>query len=247
MSFILDALKKSEQERERRQQPAMVDISYGRRTRSQPVWMLLVIGLLLLNCLLLLIMWWRNTNPPAVNVQPVATTATTTDSTNAAAVARIITPPRAAEVRPLQDEAGNDAESVAVDETAALLAAEDVPTGPPLVKPASALEQAMAQQESFANSVKAAGANGGGGQSPRIGNDNVTSLDSLGGSGALNLPDLRLDVHVYSSVAAERFVFVNSRKYSEGQTLSEGPHVERITQDGVILSYRNQRFVLPRQ
>ncbi len=47
--------------------------------------------------------------------------------------------------------------------------------------------------------------------------------------------------------AGERFVFVNMRKYLEGETLKEGPSVERITAEGVILNQRGLRFLLPRQ
>jgi hypothetical protein len=37
------------------------------------------------------------------------------------------------------------------------------------------------------------------------------------------------------------------RKYQEGETTKEGPSVERITPDGVILNQRGLRFLLPRQ
>ena len=61
------------------------------------------------------------------------------------------------------------------------------------------------------------------------------------------LPDLHLDIHVYSEKPADRFVLVNMRKYTEGQTLSEGPAVERITPEGVVLNNHGLRFLLPRQ
>ncbi len=66
-------------------------------------------------------------------------------------------------------------------------------------------------------------------------------------AGGTSLPELHLDIHVHSSNAAERFVFVNMRKYVEGQTLSEGPAVERIEPEGVVLNHRGLRFLLPRQ
>jgi len=61
------------------------------------------------------------------------------------------------------------------------------------------------------------------------------------------LPDLHLDVHVYSTKPSERFAFINSRKYKEGDTLQEGPHIDRITPDAVELSYHGSRFQLSRQ
>ena len=66
-------------------------------------------------------------------------------------------------------------------------------------------------------------------------------------TGAQALPELHLDVHVFATRAADRFVYVNMRKYHEGATLQEGPTIERIRRDGVILSYQGLRFLLPRQ
>jgi hypothetical protein len=37
------------------------------------------------------------------------------------------------------------------------------------------------------------------------------------------------------------------RKYHEGTTLQEGPTVEHIRRDGVILNFHGLRFLLPRQ
>jgi general secretion pathway protein B len=73
----------------------------------------------------------------------------------------------------------------------------------------------------------------------------LPTLQDLLASGA-QLPDLHVDIHVHSPVPAQRFVFVNMRKYVEGETLAEGPLVERITSDGVVLNHRGTRFLLPR-
>ena len=58
------------------------------------------------------------------------------------------------------------------------------------------------------------------------------------------LPALHLDLHVYSNQVQQRFVFVNSRKYREGDTLAEGPVVERITPDGAVLNFQGRQFKL---
>lgn len=55
---------------------------------------------------------------------------------------------------------------------------------------------------------------------------------------------LHLDVHVYSKVPRGRLVLINMRRYNEGQQLKEGPVVDKISRDGVILSFRGQRFRL---
>jgi general secretion pathway protein B len=61
------------------------------------------------------------------------------------------------------------------------------------------------------------------------------------------LAGLHIDVHVYATQPSERFVYINMRKYREGSTLAEGPVLERIRRDGVVLNYQGLRFVLPRQ
>ena len=66
-------------------------------------------------------------------------------------------------------------------------------------------------------------------------------------SGAQALPELHLDVHVFATKPSERFVYINMRKYREGATLEEGPLLERIRRDGVVLNFQGVRFVLPRQ
>ena len=75
----------------------------------------------------------------------------------------------------------------------------------------------------------------------------VPSISEISLSGNQALPDLHLDVHVYATKASDRFVYINMRKYREGAVLQEGPTVERIRRDGVILNYQGLRFLLPRQ
>ncbi|MEZ5583275.1 MAG: general secretion pathway protein GspB [Candidatus Competibacteraceae bacterium] len=59
------------------------------------------------------------------------------------------------------------------------------------------------------------------------------------------VPQLNLDVHVYSTAVRKRFVLINSKRYQEGDLLNEGPLLEAITADGAVLSYQGQRFLLP--
>ena len=72
--------------------------------------------------------------------------------------------------------------------------------------------------------------------------DNLPTADEVTARGGL--PELHLDLHVYASSPQQRFIFVNSRKYREGDALQEGPVVEQITTTGAVLSYRGARFRL---
>ena len=55
---------------------------------------------------------------------------------------------------------------------------------------------------------------------------------------------LNLDVHVYGERSEQRFVLINSRHYRAGDWLAEGPLLEAIVPEGVILSYGDSRFRL---
>jgi general secretion pathway protein B len=75
----------------------------------------------------------------------------------------------------------------------------------------------------------------------------LPSIDQINLTGAQALPELHLDVHVYATKPGDRFVYINMRKYHEGNSLPEGPVVEHIRRDGVVLNYQGLRFILPRQ
>jgi general secretion pathway protein B len=56
----------------------------------------------------------------------------------------------------------------------------------------------------------------------------------------LDLP--RLDVHVYSEEPLRRFILVNQEKYREGEKLPSGMRLEEILPDGIVMSYEGERF-----
>jgi general secretion pathway protein B len=58
------------------------------------------------------------------------------------------------------------------------------------------------------------------------------------------VPRLKLEVLVYSDTPGDRFVFINGRKYQEGQSVEDGVTLERINQNGAVLSFAGQRFTL---
>ncbi len=60
------------------------------------------------------------------------------------------------------------------------------------------------------------------------------------------LPNLHMDIHVFSEQPGNRFVFINSRKYRQGQTTREGVVIEEITPTGATMSYRGERFSMAR-
>jgi general secretion pathway protein B len=63
-----------------------------------------------------------------------------------------------------------------------------------------------------------------------------------------DLPKLSLTMHVYSPVPEERFVVLNGKRYTL-ESLAPGPDLNliEIVADGVVMEFRGQRFLLPRQ
>ena len=55
---------------------------------------------------------------------------------------------------------------------------------------------------------------------------------------------LHLQVLVYSEVPSGRLVFINNQKYVEGQRIDANFVIERITSDGVFVSYQGKRVLL---
>lgn len=252
MSFILDALRKSENARHREVTPGLADVHIVRRESRMP-WVLAVIGLLLfINAAVLLALVLRRDTDRSASARHGATAATATTVPAAprdggAGAAPAVPPPRAGRpsVRPLSDEATT------------------VPppyTEPPPLRPAPATDPdavraaplpghvrrldvqsdiaAAAQQQQQAAVDAAPGGVRNGGTLPTV--------NELGAQATAGLPTLSVDLHVYATDPAQRFVIVNGRRYQEGGRMPEGVAIERITPDGVVMNNKGLRFLLPR-
>lgn len=58
-------------------------------------------------------------------------------------------------------------------------------------------------------------------------------------------PVRTLDVHVYDPDPARRWIMVSGKRYGEGQLLDSGPRVAEIVDSGVIFDFQNARVLLP--
>lgn len=58
-------------------------------------------------------------------------------------------------------------------------------------------------------------------------------------------PALTLQVHVYDTDPAKRWVMIDNRRYREGNALDSGPSVVEITPDGVIFEQQGERVLWP--
>ncbi|MBK6350847.1 MAG: general secretion pathway protein GspB [Proteobacteria bacterium] len=263
MSFILDALRKSEHARQRQTGPGLAEAPIAPTRPKANVWATAAIALLVVNLLAVGILLLRraqkqdaavptptapvaNTasgpaNPTLVTPPPTAGTPVTQGA--APARAPMDEPAGPGGRNPLADEVGEAPDAIEASSRSAAAAvpagpravvknggvqrggsvvyapvpeASDLPYSPPPEQPA--VQQAAPQAATLPDADEVA---------------------ARGGVAALHL-----DLHVYVTQPQQRFIFVNSRKYKEGDTLAEGPLVEEITPDGAVLNFRGSRFKL---
>jgi general secretion pathway protein B len=221
MSFILDALKKSEIERQRQSVPGLMDTRMRERRHRLPLWATILAVLLGINLLVLaFVLWHRNTAAP--HAAPAAATSPPAAADSAPPAAQHFSPLDPSPVfAPEIPVPGTENPTAALPGAPVKVAAHPVRRADPLLSEADA--------------------------APPENQEILPSISEINLTGAQALPELHLDVHVYSTKPADRFVYINMRKYHEGAALQEGPTVERIRRDGVVLNYQGLKFLLPRQ
>jgi general secretion pathway protein B len=262
VSFILDALRKSEHQRQKSTGPGLAEIPVAASKPKTNVWATAAVTLLVVNLTAVGVLLLRRAGPPEATTSapvpaqapPAVAVTPPPAATTAAPVANpTLAPPvpqRPVETgrNPLAEEVG-DAQGL---EPGVAEAAASVPAGPPVVArqgapsrggsvvyaPVPEAVDAPVMPPPAALDTPADAAEEPP-QAPRR-----SALPGADEMVARGLPVLHLDLHVYSTVPKQRFIFVNSRKYGEGDTLQEGAVVESITPDGAVLSFRGSRFEL---
>jgi general secretion pathway protein B len=262
MSFILDALRKSEHARQRESGPGLAEIPVAPTRPKKNVWATAAVALLLVNLVAVGVLLLRRAQQD--EAPAAATAASPTGGTVAAVpatspnpatvtvpgpVTQGAAPPRAAPAdaaegrNPLADEVGSGSAEPSLQAAAAA-----VPDGPPAVtrqrstRPGSVVYAPVPQAEDPPYVEQAPARAVQPSPAPAASAPALPGADEVIARGGV--PPLHLDLHVYASQPQQRFVFVNSRKYREGDTLAEGPVVEAITPDGAVLNFRGSRFRL---
>ena len=254
MSFILDALKKSESDRQRQSGPSLFEVKVAPPRRRLPVWAVAIAVLLAINVIVISWMLFRHapaqqpavaTPPPAVS-PPTATPAKTLGASHSAgeSAPANVTADAAPAGNSVPARAAAPAASSATSQGATSQAGSDQISTAPLSSPAgqsAGPPSAATGSSDNAPAIEPAAAQGSG---------------SSAGTGALpiyqqivttaGLPALHLDLHVYAQNPKDRFVMINMHRLGEGDSLPDGVRVEAIRPDGVVLSYRGTQFLLPR-
>lgn len=227
MSYILEALKKSELQRGIGRVPG---ISSEHEKPSRAVsgkWLGVVVVFLALNLVLLAWLLWPDSGvdtgsqyvAESEQPEPVIRQPAQVSAPPAAAPSAVETPAR---------RAAPDAVSPA----AAPVVTEPEPLPDPVFEPSVPAEPATGQAADVLPVEEAA---------PDI--NSLPVWPQIPGHLFQQLKgNIRLDVHVYSDLPQDRFVLVNMQKYRAGDQLQEGPLLDEITLEGVVMSFQGQQF-----
>lgn len=214
MSFILDALRRSEAERQQQGKAQFADVPASGPDRSAPRWLWVVGALLVINLLVLAGLLFR----PDGGARE--TSAVTVPAVTPIAAAPNATPDT------------GFAEQVAA-------AQKNAPLRQPEPEPVTATaDGASVSAAPVTKTIRA----------PRthMASASLPTVHQLRAEGKIELPDLHVDIHVYSESPQDRFVFINMTRLREGAQMPEGPVVAEITADGVVLRHQGMTFLLPR-
>lgn len=222
MSFILDALKKAEAERQRQTGPTLLEVRITPPRRRFPLWMLIIGGLLGVNILLLGFFALRR--PVVVAAAPSAS----------ATLAPAATPAPPAAAAPAAVAPAGSTPAVPAT-AAAVAAAAPAPAPAPATAsaPSAAPDMPVQNPADLEPAMSAPNGNADNAEEP-------PSLSEIGG----DMPNLRLDLQVYAARPSDRYALINMHRVHEGDVLPEGPRVLEIEHDGVKLSYRGTEFML---
>jgi len=219
MSYILDALTKAAQQRDRHApvvQRLLAPAPMSRSPWTRSVGRLL--ALLALNAALLagLLVWWLRPVPVAAPLGPVPAVAPATAETGRPV--RPEPPPRA-------DTPVEKAAPPIRETTAHPAASPAKPSAQPAAPPSSPRRTAPTVQPAPAPTV-------------------APPVATVGPTPSQEQPQLRLEALIYADVPAQRMVFINGRRYGEGDVIDGRLRVEEIQEDGVELSDQGRRFAL---
>jgi len=231
MSFILDALKKSESDRQRQSGPALFEVKVAAPRSALPPWAIAIALLFVANLAVVAWLLLRH-GAPAAGVAAAAPPAESVPPATAA--------PRMA-VRSATEQSAAASPAPAAPAPPAVPAARTPGTALPAttahrVSPSENAEdyEPAAEQPPTVSLSRVKRATEAG----------VPLYQQLAGTPGAQLPQLRLDLHAYAEKPADRWVLINMHKLREGDALPEGVRVERITPDGAVLSYQGSQFLL---
>jgi general secretion pathway protein B len=229
MSFILDALKKSESDRQRQSGPALFEVKVTPPRPRFPYWALALAVLLVIN---IAVGAWVFLHRPAAAPDASAATSASLPPQPAPASAAPAAPIAVASAVAAPAPGAAPARTLAGQPEPVLSnsSAKDVPLNPDDYEPAAPpSKQTAGETDAHVRSGTESG---------------LKNYADAAANPDAHLPALRVDLHVYAAKPEERFVLINMHRLHEGEVLPEGVRIESITPEGVVVSYQGAKFIL---
>lgn len=238
MSFILDALKKLEEKRQRGSVPDLmtVHVPAPQEMKKRLIWPYLILGALILNAALLLI-WlrpWKPSPSPAVNKYTAPQSiAVDKKSLPKGAVTLQIPGVKPVTERQQKEQApGKTSKQKSVPEPSSKMPAVNAE------KPVKTTPDIPLPKTASTHGPKPADAN------RAITGNGIPEINQLPQNIQSEIPQLKIFGHVYSNSPDTRLININGNIYKEGDTVVKDLKVVEITETGVVLNYNGTRFLI---
>jgi general secretion pathway protein B len=240
MSYILDALRRAERERNLGKAPSLQVVMQhdaAETPRNTARLLLIAVTLLAVAGAIAALLLRQPSTPEPRTPETLAVTPATPAAPEAAAEP----PGEAPELNSLDDLAEPEPAPIAsaeaepdlgeIAEPVVALQPEDLQQSAPPPSPADA---EVAPTPSLAPSPTQA-ANAG----------SVPLLRDLPPAYRADFPALSVEVHVFDRLPEKRWIMIGGRRYREGEVLGEGPRIVEINEEGIVFDYRGQQSLYP--
>lgn len=256
MSYILDALRKADRERNLGQTPnidAVVEPAAAPTQKRNWLWPIVAVNTLALLIILWLVMDSRESPDDATAVnrdanaeQPAAPSpANIAPDASASAVSEPVVD---AEKNEAVTESDEDSAEDIIDPPPAIETAEQAVNRTEKPRPSVVQQQAPNTLEPTTEitTPPPAPVEQAASEQPANTYSSLPELRDLPLDVQRQLPVLEMNAHFYTSEPTRRFAVINLNRYRQGEQLDEGPDLEAITREGIVLNWRGERFILKR-
>jgi general secretion pathway protein B len=235
MSYILDALRKSQQARQPGTAPRTGAVHNISQALPVSGWWLALGVVLLLGILAAVLLFWRSTvanlpDPPAalMTSEPLATA------------------PASEPATPVTAEKPAPTPELSVRKTAPVADLAEQAKLPAPTPPPKKVAVVRAEKKPVANRRPETAKTAAAAPALPLVEDDTPLLQQMPQDFQRALPALVVTIHVYSHDESQRILFINNREYRKGSQIEGGIRVEDIVADGAVLSFQGERFKLSR-
>ena len=250
MSYILDALKKSEKERKRGSVPDIMTVQDIQTpgTKKRPLWILLILVLLLLNVVVLI--WvspWKSkktqtVSDPASDKQIVAKSQNTSSHELSKTENNKVSTIQDGKTKKIQlaDSKISSDNKNTLQPSKKVNASNETKAIPETKIKREAFSTTPLKKEEASDVVSETKPDDS--HLPPPLPNKIYHMSELPQSLQQKLPAFAISTFLYSEDPGSRSVRINGQMMREGQYLSAGLKLEEIMQNGMIFSYQNYRF-----